>query len=268
MKDKWYRSSHFRWSVAIGMALCLHLLPVLWFLWPERHTAADNAPAAALMVELAAVAAAPDVLHTELPPAPELHEQSEPAEAVPETQATPLENTEDIPPLPELAEPEVVLPEKTEPQPEPEKPVEPEEKPTKEAQTASAASAPSSPAPSENLADKNMAQTDAVPVNPMTLPGVISWRDKLLGQLNKAKRYPSHARMRRQEGVSYLRFSMDRQGRVLAASLEQSSGHNALDTETLELIRRAEPLEIPPDDIPGEVIELVVPVEFFLKNQR
>ncbi len=85
-------------------------------------------------------------------------------------------------------------------------------------------------------------------------------------KLNEAKRYPGSARRQRQEGVSYLRFAMDREGTVLSASIERSSGHPLLDEETLTLIERAQPLPLPPEDVTGEVLEFVVPVEFFLNR--
>ncbi len=86
----------------------------------------------------------------------------------------------------------------------------------------------------------------------------------LLGRLEQFKRYPYEAQYRRQQGVAYLHFIMDRNGKVLSARIEKSSGYEALDQETLALIHRAEPLPKPPTEIPGDPIELTVPVQFFL----
>ncbi|WP_025884637.1 energy transducer TonB family protein [Asaia prunellae] len=61
-----------------------------------------------------------------------------------------------------------------------------------------------------------------------------------------------------------LRFTMDRKGHVLAASLVRPTGYALLDEETLALIRRAEPLPEPPETIPGSTLTLTVPVEFYL----
>ncbi|HEY5348231.1 MAG TPA: TonB family protein [Candidatus Lustribacter sp.] len=87
----------------------------------------------------------------------------------------------------------------------------------------------------------------------------------LLARLQRFKRYPSFAQFRRQEGVVYLRFTMDRHGKVVSASIDKSSGFDALDQETLALIHRAEPLPPPPPEVPGDPIQLVVPIQFFLK---
>jgi protein TonB len=92
-----------------------------------------------------------------------------------------------------------------------------------------------------------------------------TWRGLLLGHLERHKRFPREAQWRRQQGVVYLRFTMDRQGRVLSAKIERSAGFAALDEETLALIYRAQPLPPPPDDVPGDPLELIVPVQFFMR---
>jgi len=60
---------------------------------------------------------------------------------------------------------------------------------------------------------------------------------------------------------------MDRDGRILSVRLERSSGFRALDEEALALPRRASPLPKPPEDVRGDPIELVVPVEFFMSGR-
>lgn len=92
-----------------------------------------------------------------------------------------------------------------------------------------------------------------------------TWEGMVLAALNKAKRYPREAHRARQQGVPYIRFVMDREGRVLSVSLERSSGVEILDEEALGLPKRASPLPKPPDEVKGSVIELVVPVEFLLR---
>ncbi|UAL10168.1 energy transducer TonB [Caulobacter segnis] len=89
-----------------------------------------------------------------------------------------------------------------------------------------------------------------------------SWQGRVLAQLDKHRRYPAAALVRRQQGVVYVRFTMDRQGKVLSARLEASSGFAMLDREAVSLPQRAAPLPKPPETVAGEVIELVVPVEF------
>ncbi|MFT3967795.1 MAG: energy transducer TonB [Sphingobium sp.] len=87
----------------------------------------------------------------------------------------------------------------------------------------------------------------------------------MLGALDKVKRYPREASFRRQQGVPYIRFVMDRQGRLLSVRLERSCGFRSLDEEAVSLPRRAQPLPKPPEEVKGDTIELVVPVEFFMR---
>lgn len=94
-----------------------------------------------------------------------------------------------------------------------------------------------------------------------------TWQGRLLAHLERRKRYPAEARARRLQGVAYVRFTMDRQGQVLSAALEHSSGHAALDREALALLQRAQPLPPPPAETPGERITLTVPVEFFTRGR-
>jgi TonB family protein len=101
-------------------------------------------------------------------------------------------------------------------------------------------------------------------------PPAISTADRkafattLFGHLNRYKRYPASARMRRQEGVVSLRFSMDREGRVLSYEIAKTSGSDALDNEARELIKRAQPLPAIPVAFRRDTLDLVVPIEFFL----
>ena len=91
-----------------------------------------------------------------------------------------------------------------------------------------------------------------------------TWEGRVLAALNRVKRYPREASRNRQQGVPWIRFVMDRQGRVRSVRLERSSGFDALDREALTLPQRAQPLPPPPDSVTGDRIELVMPVDFFL----
>lgn len=88
---------------------------------------------------------------------------------------------------------------------------------------------------------------------------------KLLRHLNRHKRYPAGARAKREQGVVYVRFAMDRSGNVLSAVLEKRGRWADLDAEGLALLTRAQPLPIPPQEVAGDPIEMIVPVEFSLK---
>jgi len=90
------------------------------------------------------------------------------------------------------------------------------------------------------------------------------WKTRVLAHLDSKKRYPPAAQRLRQEGVAYVRFTIDRSGRVLSSRIERGSGRALLDREALAMLQRAQLLPAPPDDVPGVTLELVTPVEFFL----
>lgn len=85
------------------------------------------------------------------------------------------------------------------------------------------------------------------------------------GRSDKVKRYLRKASFKRQQGVPYIRFSMNREGRVVSVRLERSSGFKSPDDEALTVAKRAQPLPKPPEDVKGDTIELVVPIEFFMR---
>lgn len=94
----------------------------------------------------------------------------------------------------------------------------------------------------------------------------MTWESILLGHLAKYRHFPSRAERSRQEGTAYVRFTVDRQGNVLAAELDRSSGHALLDEETMQTVRRASPVPPPPASIPGNPVSVEVPVVFSLKR--
>lgn len=58
----------------------------------------------------------------------------------------------------------------------------------------------------------------APPAPQLASNGPDSWEGRVLAQLNRHRRYPRLAMFRRQQGVPYLRFVMDRDGKVLSST--------------------------------------------------
>ena len=83
--------------------------------------------------------------------------------------------------------------------------------------------------------------------------------------LERNKRYPAVAQSRREQGIAQVFFSLDRQGRVIDSRVVRSSGASVLDEEALALLRRAQPFPAPPRELPGEHVDLTVPIRFNLK---
>jgi protein TonB len=89
-----------------------------------------------------------------------------------------------------------------------------------------------------------------------------TWETALLSRVEQAKHAPVSASGGNVRGVVMLRFKMDRDGKVLEAKIERSSGNDTLDQEALAGLQRAQPLPAPPAELPGATLELIVPVDF------
>jgi periplasmic protein TonB len=217
-------------------------------------------PPAAVMIDLAPLPTAAPTPPPETPPGPQQTLAEPPP---PEPQTPPPAPVLPPPPAPEVAVP---LP----PDPPPRPPVQHHEPPRphhlpprpERMQQTRATTAPPAVAAAEAPSSASPAADPAPPAPPSA--AVHTWQGEILSRLERFKRYPYEAQRRHQQGVAYLRFTMDRSGKVLSAQIERPSGVEALDEETLTLIHRAEPLPIPPPEITGNPIELTVPVKFFL----
>lgn len=121
------------------------------------------------------------------------------------------------------------------------------------------------PAPPKPVAQATAPPVQPLPPAPRASSGQPTWEGQVLGRLNQFKRYPNLARRAGRQGAPHIRFVMNREGRVLSSRLERSSGFKPLDEEAVALPARAQPLPGPPEGVGGATLELVVPVEFFLK---
>ncbi len=110
------------------------------------------------------------------------------------------------------------------------------------------------------------ATTTPPPSNPDAV--IETYQQKLLRHLGRFKYYPAGARSRKQQGTVFVRFTMDRDGKVLSVALDKPSPFALLNDEGLAMVNRAQPLPPPPPEMEGNPIELIVPVEFSLKNAR
>lgn len=91
------------------------------------------------------------------------------------------------------------------------------------------------------------------------------WHGQILSHLERHKHYPRLAKARYQEGTVVIRFRIARTGDVLSVALEESSGFPLLDQEGLDLVKRANPLPPPPSETESSVLELVSPIQFYLR---
>jgi periplasmic protein TonB len=242
-----------RWTVSLLVVLALHgaLLPIIML----RHMPTEpiGMPPAAVMIDLAPLpAVAP--MEPSPPPPVEPEVQTTPPEPQPEPEPLPLPEPE----IPKLAPSPAAHPAVTLPVPQPPKPKKMKQAerpliPRPEPQTATPMPAPAMAAPQPS-APQNTASERA------------TWQAQLVAWLERYKRYPRVAQEQHQQGVVYLRFAIDRRGKVLSSQINRSSGFELLDDEVLELVQRAQPLPSPPSEVAGDRIELLVPVSFSLKR--
>ena len=73
------------------------------------------------------------------------------------------------------------------------------------------------------------------------------------------------AQSRHQQGIAQVLFTLDRLGRVIHSRIVRSSGASMLDEEALALLARAQPFPPPPHEVPGERVDLSVPIRFNLR---
>ena len=118
---------------------------------------------------------------------------------------------------------------------------------------------PGPPVP-QTTAPKSIAAPAAERLSSQTRP---DWEASVLAHLERFRRYPPRARAARQQGVTYVRFTMNRKGAVLASAVVRKSGYFTLDQAALETLRRAQPLPAIPADRP-DIVELAVPIQFEL----
>ncbi|WP_099608969.1 energy transducer TonB family protein [Vibrio coralliilyticus] len=93
----------------------------------------------------------------------------------------------------------------------------------------------------------------------------VSWKQQLVLHLEQHKQYPRRAKRMRKQGVPLITFTMDRAGQVLGVKLVRSSGTESLDKEAVDLVYRAIPLPLPPDEVSGATLTWTVPVRFYVQ---
>jgi periplasmic protein TonB len=230
-----------RWGLCFAFVLGFHAAGAAALLahWNDDADLVANAPV--ITIDLAPVAVAPQTQPMELPPGPEQTE----AKSEPEPQPQKPVETEEIRPAPAKDAELTVAP--------PKPPEKPKQKPARKQ-----ASLTSAPSAVEQKAERAAAPAaGALSHNSNALP---NWKSALVSQLERYKRYPSQARG--ETGVAQLAFNVDRSGGVHHARIVRSSGSSTLDSATLDLVMRAQPLPPPPPDIQGAQIPIVVPIRY------
>jgi protein TonB len=122
--------------------------------------------------------------------------------------------------------------------------------------------APPQPGAAARLA-VNTGPAAAVPASELTGAESDRFRQALLVHIARYKQYPPDAERAGVQGTVWVRFLMDRDGRLLDVWVDQSSGARALDDEAVAAIRRAAPFPAIPAGLPDR-IDLTLGIPFIL----
>jgi protein TonB len=272
------RAALARWSASAAIIVVIHAaliaLGVTWYTrLPPPGVALPT-----IMVDLAPASApsSPSVQPLDLPPGPEMREADPPPpppeppkqEAIqeqlaptppqenPVVEAPPEQKMELVPPKPEPAK---IVPDLPKLVPVKPKPVRTEVKKPVDAV----------PAPRSSAAPKAERQasltSSSAPAGATSAAALASYNQMVAAHLQRFKQYPSSAKAAGEQGTSRLSFTLGRSGQVLGSRLAGSSGHPALDGETLAMVRRAQPFPPMPPELKQASMSFSIPVQFSIR---
>lgn len=90
-----------------------------------------------------------------------------------------------------------------------------------------------------------------------------AYQRAILDRINAQRRYPRGALLDGFEGNGAIRFTIERDGRLVEVSIATSTGRKALDRATLDLVRRSVPFPPIPAELPDQ-LEVTMPVRFLI----
>ena len=269
-----------RWTLAGAVVAGLHAGGV-WLALNREEASAAGEPPAAVMMELAPLAVAPEAPPDQLPPdermteahpSPMEEKNDKPVER-PEEKPEPVvveakKPVDDVmlpqtpppeiepPKLPEVANAEVTL---TPPPPQPKAARKPPpkkmaERKKREDRTVDRTTAPL--ATSNPRADRAAAPSSSSAFNPSTSPA--TWRSTVNAHLNRHKGGSPNGAV----GTVVVAFVINRAGGVVSSRLVRSSGNPVLDAKAVSAPRSASPVPAPPPDVADSALTLTVPIRY------
>jgi len=270
LHDPTDRAGVARWSASAVAIVAAHLGLIAAGLAWYQQTPPPGVASPAIMVDLAPAASAPAAEPVDAAPGPDMQQA---AAATPEPEPPrPAEHS--IEPVPVQPKPEVALPPERRAEPAPPQPVKIEPTPPKpvvkpkpvHAEAKQASQQPPAPRTSAPpKAERRAAMASLATAGAAAAAALPSYRDRLAAHLQRFKQYPSAAKSAGEQGTAMLSFTVGRNGQVLGSRLAGSSGHPALDAETLAMIRRAQPLPSFPPELTQSSLSFTVPVRFSLR---
>jgi protein TonB len=258
-----------RWGMSALAILAAHAaLIALGMNWYRAPPPGATLPA--IMVDMAPAISAPQSTPLDLAPGPVMQQ----ADASPPEPVQQQIVEEQVTPTPPQEKPDVVAPpEKAQPappKPEPAKIV-PDQKPVpvKPKVVRADAKRPSEAPPAPRTTASPQVERQAPAASAISTGAsaatIASYNGLVRAHLLRFKQYPPGAKAAGQQGVSRLTFTLGRGGQVLSSHLGGSSGHAALDAETLAMVRRAQPFPAFPPDMKQASMSFSIPVAFSIR---
>jgi protein TonB len=261
-----------RWGASATAIVAAHAgliaLAIAWY----THSPPAGVAIPAIMIDLSPSSSAPEAQPMDIAPGPEMQQANAPPppevlrqesvqeQLVPTTpqdnpvvEAPPEQEAQPAPPKPEPAK---IVPDRPKPEPMKPKPVRAEA--TKPAPRTSAA-------PKADRQPSSAAAAAAAPAGVPAAAALASYNHLVAAHLQRFQQYPSGAKAAGEQGSSTLSFALGRNGQVLSSRLAGSSGHPALDGETLAMVRRAQPFPPIPPELKQASMSFTIPVRFSIR---
>ena len=261
-----------RWGASAFAIVAAHAALIALFMnwYTQRPTPGINLPA--IMVDMAPVTSLPQPTPMDLAPGPVMQQ----ADASPPLEAAKPETVqEEIAPTPPQEKPEVAAPPEQKTTPTPPKPeparIVPEQKPTpvKPKVVRAEARRPSEAPPAPRTTAAPRAERQAPAASAVSAGAsaatLASYRQLVAAHLQRFKQYPPGAKAAGQQGVARVSFTLGRGGQVISSGLGGSSGHAALDAETVAMVRRAQPFPAFPPELKQGSMSFSAPVAFHIR---
>jgi protein TonB len=266
------RSGALRWGGSAAAIVVLHAaLLALGLAWYTQHPP-PGITMPAIMVDMAPASSSPQPTPMDLAPGPVMKQADASSPPEPAQQQV---VEEQIAPTPPQEKPEVEAPPEQKAQPAPPKPEpakivpEPKPAPVKPNVVRAEAKKPTEapPAPRTTAAPRAERQAPAASAISAGASAAVlaSYNQLVAAHLQRFKQYPPGAKAAGEQGTSRLSFSLGRGGQVLGSRLAESSGHAALDGETLAMVRRAQPFPAFPPEMKQGSMNFNVPVQFSIR---
>lgn len=94
---------------------------------------------------------------------------------------------------------------------------------------------------------------------------ISGWQQEVNKKIAKKQSYPRAALRKELEGKAKVEINVDREGNIVAHTIQTSTGHDLLDREVGKMMKRASPLPVPPAEATDSQLTMVVPVAWVLQ---